>query len=68
MAKKRRSWKTTLWETVECEETDCWCMGIKAETGYEVQQHGWMPRGLATLVVKEHNELLESKLAKKEVG
>lgn len=66
MPKKRRSWKTTLWKTVYCSVGEkCWCHEIKAETGTTVVFAGDVRKEVAELIVKEHNELLESKLGVK---
>lgn len=58
MAKKRRSWKTTFWEPVECPVKDCWCCGARAETGTTVIPCGELSKDRVNFVIKEHNELL----------
>ena len=58
MAKKRRSWKTTFWEPVECDVKNCWCRGVKAETGTTIIPCGDMHKSMVNFIIREHNELL----------
>lgn len=60
MKKKKRNWKTVEWKTAYCGTGQkCWCRTIIADTGKVVVDSGCLSKGLAQLMVKEHNMLLK---------